>query len=234
METDGVPGPATFQPTGWTVVLKAQDPAAPERRAALETLIRTYWRPVYFFIRRRGIPIEEAKDLTQDFLSRLLDEDFFQNVSKEKGKFRTFLLASLTNHLSNEARHDRAQKRGGGKAPLSLDFEAADGRFPASPESPDATFRRQWALEVIDRALESLARDTAPALFEALKPHLAGGPSYEETARRLGIPVSRLTNQIHAFRRDFRECVRRQVAASVEDPAAVDGEIADLFNSLKA
>src|SRR6185295_3791790 len=158
-----------FQPTLWTVVLKAKN----HHREALEELIKTYWKPVYVYIRRWGYPSEESKDLSQGFFSELLERDFLRGVSPEKGKFRTFLLTVLKRYLINESERKRAQKRGGGKAQLSLDFTRAERDFtimPVSDETPERSFNRQWALEAMGRALVSLSREMEPASFELIKP----------------------------------------------------------------
>jgi len=103
-----------FQPTLWTMILRARDPGSPERRQALDQLIQAYWKPVYFFIRRKGRDVETAKDLTQSFFTAFVEKDFLKNVSPEKGRFRSFVLASLTYFLSDEYDRSRALKRGGG------------------------------------------------------------------------------------------------------------------------
>jgi len=222
-----------FQATLWTLVLKAKD----HSQEALEELIRSYWKPVYVYIRRWGYPSEEAKDLTQGFFADLLERDFLKGVSREKGRFRTFLLTVLKRYLINESERKRAQKRGGGKAMLSLDFTRAERDFtimPTSDETPERSFNRQWALEAMARALSTLARELEPGLFEAIKPHLAGGPAYDETAKKLGITVVRLNNLIHRTRKRYREILRAEVAGSLSDPAEADEEVRNLLDAVKA
>lgn len=221
-----------FQATLWTVVLRAKD----HSREALEDLIRAYWKPVYIYIRRWGYPSEEAKDLCQGFFADLLERDFLKGVSREKGRFRTFLLTVLKRYLINESERKKAQKRGGGKAQLSLDFTRAEREFtimPTTDETPERSFNRQWALESMARALEALRRETEPATFEALKPHLAGGPAYEETAKTLGLSVVRLNNLIHRTRKRYRELLRAEVAGSLTDPAEADEELRNLLDAVK-
>jgi len=222
-----------FQATLWTVVLKAKD----HSREALEELIRIYWKPVYVYIRRWGYPSEEAKDLSQGFFSDLLERDFLRGVSREKGRFRTFLLTVLKRYLINESERKRAQKRGGGKAVLSLDYTRAERDFtimPTSDETPERSFNRQWALEAMSRALGALAKEMDSATFAAIKPHLAGGPAYDETARKLGITVTRLNNLIHRTRRRYRDLLRTQVAGSLHDPAEADEEVRNLLDAVKS
>src|SRR5262245_21252356 len=155
-----------FQATLWTVVLRAKD----HSRDALEELIKTYWKPVYIYIRRWGYPSEESKDLCQSFFAELLERDFLKGVSREKGRFRTFLLTVLKRYLINESERTRAQKRGGGKPLMSLDYSRAERDFtimPVSDETPEKSFNRQWAVEAMGRALVSLAREMDAATFEA-------------------------------------------------------------------
>jgi RNA polymerase sigma-70 factor (ECF subfamily) len=222
-----------FQATLWTVVLKAKD----HSKEALEELIKIYWKPVYVYIRRWGYPSEEAKDLSQGFFSELLERDFLRGVSPEKGKFRTFLLTVLKRYLINESERKRAQKRGGGKPVLSLDYQRAERDYtimPVSDETPERTFNRQWALEAMSRALGALAKEMDAETFNAIKPHLAGGPAYEETAKKLGITVTRLNNLIHRTRKRYRVLLRAQVAGSVHDPGEADDEVRNLLDAVKS
>lgn len=222
-----------FQATLWTVVLRAKE----HSRDALEELIKIYWKPVYVYIRRWGYPSEESKDLSQGFFSELLERDFLRGVSPEKGRFRTFLLTVLKRYLINESERKRAQKRGGGKAVLSLDYSRAERDYtimPTSDETPERSFNRQWALEAMSRALGALAKEMEPATFDAIKPHLAGGPAYESTAKKLGITVTRLNNLIHRTRKRYRDLLRAQVAGSVSDPSEADEEVRNLLDAVKS
>jgi len=222
-----------FQATLWTVVLRAKE----HSRDALEELIKIYWKPVYVYIRRWGYPSEESKDLSQGFFSELLERDFLRGVSPEKGRFRTFLLTVLKRYLINESERKRAQKRGGGKAVLSLDYSRAERDYtimPTSDETPERSFNRQWALEAMSRALGALAKEMEPATFEAIKPHLAGGPAYDSTAKKLGITVTRLNNLIHRTRKRYRDLLRAQVAGSVSDPGEADEEVRNLLDAVKS
>src|SRR5215471_14148912 len=154
--TDAVP--RGFRPTLWTVVLRAEDPAAPDRREALERLFQTYWKPVYFLIRRTH-DAEAAQDIAQGFFTAFLEKDFLKSVEREKGKFRTFLCVALRHYMADEYDRASAQKRGGGRTLLGLDFARAEteiSRVPAAKDDPDKFFQRQWALEVIKRALQAL------------------------------------------------------------------------------
>jgi RNA polymerase sigma factor (sigma-70 family) len=223
-----------FTPTLWTVVLRARG----HSREALEELIRAYWKPIYVYVRRWGAATEEAKDLTQGFFMKLLERESLRGVSPEKGRFRTFLLTVLKHYLINEAERARAQKRRGGKPELSLDYARAEREYsglPASNETPESSFNRHWALEVMSRALEALGREMDRATFKALKPHLAGGgPASTKTAAELGITSTALNNLIHRTRRRYRELLQIEVAGCVDDPGLVGDELKNLLNAVKA
>ena len=227
-------GPRGFSPTLWTVVLRARG----RSREALEELIGLYWKPIYFFIRRWGHGVDDAKDLCQDFFAELMDRDVLKGVAPEKGRFRTFLLTVLKRFLINRSEKARALKRGGGRAAVPIDFARAEevyASLPSVQETPERAFERQWAIETLQRALEALRGEMEPATFDALKPHLAGeGPAYAETAKTLGLTVTQLNNTLHRTRRRSRELLRREVAAAVDDPADVDDELRGLFEALKA
>src|SRR5262245_33697105 len=221
-----------FQATLWTVVLRAKE----HSREALEELISTYWKPVYIYIRRWGYPSEEAKDLSQGFFADLLERDFLKGVSRDKGRFRTFLLTVLKRYLINESERKRAQKRGGGKPLMSLDYARAERDYtimPTSDETPERSFNRQWALEAMARALGALSQEMEASTFEAITPHLAGGPSYEDTAKKLGVSVVRLNNLIHRTRKRYRELLRTEVCGSLTDPAQADEEVRNLLEAVK-
>jgi RNA polymerase sigma-70 factor (ECF subfamily) len=222
-----------FRATLWTLVLAAKD----HSQEALARLIETYWKPAYVYIRRWGYPSEEAKDLCQGFFAELLERDFLKGVSREKGRFRTFLLTVLKRYLINESERKRAQKRGGGKPLLSLDYTKAERDYsfiPVSEDTPERSFNRQWALDAMARALVRLGGEMDAGTFAAIKPHLAGGPSYEETAKKLGISVTRLNNLIHRSRKRYRELLRIEVAGSLANPEDADEEVRNLLDAVKS
>src|SRR6185295_8090486 len=150
---------APFPTTMWTVVVNAGAGSETVRREALESLIRSYWRPVYSYVRRKTGDRETAKDHTQGFFAALLERDAFQGITPHGGKFRSYLLTTLRNFLADASDHARALKRGGGRATVGLDFEAVDQEsdlLPPSQESPEEAFRKEWALSVIAQALAAL------------------------------------------------------------------------------
>ena len=162
--------PATCSPifatTRWTLVLAAGDDASAPGREALDELCRAYWFPLYAYIRRRGHDAHAAEDLTQGFFARLLERNDLARLTREGGKFRSFLLTALNHFLANEYERNQALKRGGGQTPLSLDDEDAEARYlrePAHVESPDRLYERQWAVALMESALDRLAEEQAAA-----------------------------------------------------------------------
>lgn len=215
-----------FKETAWTLVLKARD------HKELGALIERYWKPCYFYIRRRNHDVEDAKDLTQGFFADLLERDALAAVTKSKGRFRSFLLACLDHYLSNEYDRRKAKKRG--SKPLSLDFEGAETEFAHSDcETPEKTYRRQWAVGVINRALEALKGEMGPR-FEMLREYITGGGGgrLREVAERLGLTESNVKVIIHRARRRYRDLLRAEVARTVDDRRDVDDELKDLFAAL--
>jgi RNA polymerase sigma-70 factor (ECF subfamily) len=236
----GAPG-GLFRPTLWTVVLRAKDPGAPDRRDALERLFQAYWKPVYFLVRRTR-DTETARDLTQGFFTAFLEKDYLQYVDRGRGKFRTFLRVALDHFLADE--HDRAhaQKRGGGKPALSLDFAKAEtevSREPATDEAPDRLFQRQWALEVIKRSLQALRAEFEAsgrqAEFEALHHYLSAGgaqaPSHADLAQQLGLSASDVNNRVHRLKKRYRELILEEIRSYTETEEAAKEELRDLFSA---
>ncbi len=213
----------SFGETRWTVVLLARD------RKELGGLIDRYWKPCYFYIRRKGHDVEDAKDLTQGFFTDFLVRDGLGRVSRSKGRFRSFLLACLDHFLSNEYDRRKAQKRG--PKPLSLDFEGAEDLFShAGKDSAARLYLRQWAVAILDRATRALKEELGPR-FDALREYiLAGQPgSVREVAERLGLTESNVKVIIHRSRRRYRELLRAEVARTVETRGEVDDELKELF-----
>src|SRR5438552_10931065 len=178
--------PDRFRTTRWTLVLAAQDRASPEARQALEDLCDAYWYPLYAFIRRSGHNSDEARDLTQEFFARLLEKDYLADVDREKGKFRSFLLAACKHFLANERDRALAQKRGGGRTMLSFDADAAESRYCSEPQhtlTPARRFERRWVLVLLQSVLSRLRDEQTQAgkgeHFDQLKGFLAGdkGPA---------------------------------------------------------
>ena len=188
-------GPAAFTTTHWSVVLEAQG-ESPAAQEALEDLCRTYWRPIYSFVRREGVKLDEAKDITQGFFLVLLEGKDFSSVRQEKGRLRSFLLASLKHFMANERRDAATLKRGGGRAPIPLDgIESYDLSDVDSSciLSPDLLYDRRWAFTVLDRVFarlrEESQRSLNPPLLQRLNTLLSDEPerpSQADIAREFG------------------------------------------------
>jgi len=230
-----------FATTHWTVVLAAGRRAAPEADRALEQLCRTYWYPLYAYVRRHGHAKEDAEDLTQGFFASFLKRNYLEGLSSEKGRFRGFLLAALKHFLANEWDKSQRQKRGGGAAVLSLDWQDADTRYqvdPADRLSPDKLYDRAWALtlleQVINRLREEGAAEGKGKAFEQLKPFLMASESaipYAEAAARLGLSEGAARVAVHRLRKRYRELLRQEIAQTLSEPADLEEELRALFRA---
>ncbi len=178
-----------FPTTHWSRVVRSTDRTSSEARAALESLCAACWHPLYAFIRRRGHDPETAADLVRGVFTHLLERHVPDGADPRRGRFRTVLLAVGRNFLADQEEQRRAQKRGGGRAILSIDRMSAEGRYGAEPADtmiPDRLFERAWTLAMLERVLGGLRREYEGAgkgtLFERLEPTLAGGPGVEPLA----------------------------------------------------
>jgi RNA polymerase sigma factor (sigma-70 family) len=232
-----------FVTTRWSVVLAARDNSCPDAAQALETLCRTYWYPVYAFIRSQGRQPEDAQDLTQEFFARLLAKDVLRVVQPEKGRFRTFLRMALKRFLANEWDRLRAQKRGGGNAHISLDTALAEQRFQSDPggaQAPDRIYDRRWALALLDEAMARLARECAAAgktaELQQLKPHLTaehGALPYAGLAAALHMTEGAARVVVHRLRKRFRELFRAAIADTVSGPEEAESEFREVIQILR-
>ena len=221
-------------------MLSAGGQGTQESAAALEQLCRTYWYPLYAYLRRSGHRPEEAEDLVQGYFLHLLESHSFETVKRERGRFRSFLLGALKNFVSDQKDKARAQKRGGGRQLISLEFSEAEDLFlrePANEESPERLFDRRWVLALLERAMERLRQECAlngkTRLFRELKGFIAGEKgetSYEEAAGRLNLSASALKSAIFRLRRRYYELVREEVGHTVEDPRELKDELRRLLN----
>jgi len=232
MESSGDPG---FSTTNWSVVLAAaqSDPAVASH--ALERLCGRYWYPVYAFVRQRGNDLHESQDLTQGFFHFLLERRTLQQVKRERGRFRTFMLTTLTNFLHNERDKSQAIKRGGRHQIVSLDGEFAESAYALesiNDESPEGIFERRWAATLVQRVLEELQKEFAERgkaeLFARMQPFLTGEPTaadYGELGRRLTMEPGAVKVALHRARRRFGELLRSEVAHTVSEPEEIEAEI---------
>lgn len=229
----------SFQSTQWSLVLAAGHPSSPNYREALTELCRRYWYPLYAFARRRVGHMEDAKDLTQEFFATLIEKDYLSLVQPERGRFRSFLLTACKHFLSKEWQKDRAQKRGGGRKPIPLDFAAAEARFriePADTLSPDAVYERKWAITLLDLVLARLRDEWQEAgkghLFDRIKAFLTARSteqSHAAVAGDLGMTPAAVKMAVHRLRNRYRELLRAEIAQTLADPNEVDEEIHSLF-----
>jgi RNA polymerase sigma-70 factor (ECF subfamily) len=236
-----VGGAGEFATTHWSLVLEAGRDNS-RAQVALARLCALYWYPLYAFARRTGLTPQDAEDATQSCLAHLVHSHALSTVARDKGRFRSFLLAALKNHLSHERERARAQKRGGGERLVELDAMAAEARYalePADELSPDRLFDRRWALTVLDQAQQQLRAEYEAAgkenLFEALRPTLAGvrsGPTYSDIAAQLGMSEGAVKVAVHRLRDRYRSVLRSIVADTVAAPADVDAELRHLIGAL--
>jgi RNA polymerase sigma factor (sigma-70 family) len=215
----------------------------PQGRAALEDLCAAYWYPLYAFARRAGSTADDAADLTQGFFARLIEKDWVDQADRERGKFRTFLLAAFRHYTSNQQARAGAKMRGGDKRVFSLDVGEAESRVrlePATGLTAEQIYARRYALTLIDRAWERLAvryrkgRPERAHRFDVLRPCLEGdgAPPYRELGERLGLSETAVKVAVHRLRGHFREALRNEVADTLEQGADVDAEIRDLMAAL--
>ena len=233
---------AVFVTTHWSVVLSAREKTSTQSDAALETLCRAYWYPLYAWVRRQGHTPHDAQDLTQEFFARLLQKDYLQAAARERGRFRTFLIVALKRFLANDWDRARAQKRGGGQPLLSLDTTTAESRYqiePAATLSADLIYERRWALTLLEQTMAAL-RDEFTAAgkqreFDCLKTFLTaerGEIPYSEIAVKLDVNESTARVSVHRLRKRFREVFRQQIAHTVARPEEVEEEVRYLLAAL--
>ena len=233
---------ARFEPTLWGEVLAAGRPERADSAAALARLCEVYWYPLYAYLRRRGFDRHEAKDLTQGFFFFLVSKNVMQAADPEKGRFRSFLLGTLKNFLSNESGRQHAGKRGGGVAPVSLDEELAEGRYahePVDHQSPEKLFDRRWALTVLEEAGRRLEDEFAAAgtqkEFAELNFFLNSdqGLPYAELAARLHRSEVALRSTVSRMRSRFRALLREVIQETVSDPEQAEAELQHLKAALR-
>lgn len=231
--------PARFEATRWSVVIASAQTQAPGAKAALAELCRTYWQPLYAFARRRGLDHHRAQDTIQSFFLSLIENKSIARADPLKGKFRSYLLAALQNHILSDISRNNAQKRGGGTKLISIDEEDAESKFVAAHLSNQApaedVFEREWAVAAVEAAMAQLEADFVRrgkrAIFLALKPFLTGEQSigaYEQTAKSLGQSTGAVRTGVHRLRQDFRTHLQREVAKTVESPDQIDEEMRHL------
>jgi RNA polymerase sigma-70 factor (ECF subfamily) len=224
------------------MVLAAGGDSTQASQAALETLCRTYWYPLYAYVRRAGFSHQDAQDLTQAFILRLLDKRYLAFADQSRGKFRTFLLSSMKHFLINERQKSQTARRGGGHSHVSIEADRAEQRYgtePATNMTPEKYFEQQWAFAVIERALETLRDEYRQSggqdLFEKLKEHLWGDKSitYARIAETFEMNEGAVKNAAFRLRRRFAEAIRVQIAETVASPDQVEDELNALLEVVR-
>jgi RNA polymerase sigma factor (sigma-70 family) len=224
-----------FATTRWTVVLAAGRDETPASAPALAQLCERYWPPLYSYARRRGYSVEHAQDLTQAFFVRFLEKRDVQSADRQRGKFRSFLLASFKHFLANEYDREHAKKRGGGQQVISLEIDTAEARYSAEPVdelTPESLFERHWAQGVLDRAFAALRAECTKSgkatMFAALSDYLIGEKQhggYVKTARLLGTSEGAVKVTVHRLRRRLRDLLKAEIGTTVSEDSEIEEEI---------
>lgn len=239
---NALPAAPQFTTTHWSVVLAARDDTSPAADDALARLCHGYWYPLYAYVRRKGYAVEDAQDLTQEFFARLLAKNYLGTVDRQKGKFRSFLLASLEHFLAKEWTRAHRLKRGGQQIILSWDGCDPEERYrlePPDDRTAERTYERRWALTVLEQAMTTLASEYSVAgkehLFQELKPFISGDDdavAYPELAVRLEMSEGALRVAAHRLRQRYGESVRTEIAKLVQRPEDIEEELRHLLASL--
>ena len=228
-----------FTTTRWTQLMEAVRPDSADGQEAFAQLYVDYWPPLYSYVRKRGFAPTDAEDITQDFFVALLAKQRLAGLTRDGGRFRSFLLAALKNHLANAWNHAHTARRGGGQAALPLDLAEAESGYAAGfATEPDAerVFARQWAQTLVERVRRRLETESATTgkgkLFAALRGQLqgdGGGRPYAELAPELGLSEGALKVAAHRLRHRFGELLREEVTRTVADPTEVQQELRELI-----
>jgi RNA polymerase sigma factor (sigma-70 family) len=232
-----------FRTTRWSEVLLSADSQAPGSKEALADLCRLYWYPLYAYTRRRGYTPEDAQDLTQGFFLSLLDRKAIRQATPLRGKFRSFLLSSLQNYLSDQLDRKRAVKRGRDIRFVPFDFEGGEERYQSEPVdllTPEKIFDARWAMTLLGEVLRLLRTEYAAvgktSIIETLEPYLDPAncqklPSYEEAGAKLQLSVGAVKSLVHRLRRRHHALLREEVSRTVTSPASVDEELRSLCDA---
>jgi RNA polymerase sigma-70 factor (ECF subfamily) len=241
-ETPGPSAKQWFATTHWSLILGAADTAAPGAQEALEKLCRSYWFPLYAYVRRQGHSPEDAQDLTQAFFARFLARKYFQRADRERGRFRSFLLTSLKHFLVNEWERARAEKRGGANAPIPLDTLAAENLYNDELShnlTAEKIYERNWALTLLTQVRDCLRQEYAAngksLRFEQLDQFLPGQKgelTYAEAARRLGVAEGTIKSDVNRLKKRYRDLLRAEIAHTVYSNDEIDEELRHLIDVL--
>lgn len=235
-------GPNFFATTRWTLVDNAAAGGGTHAVVALGELFTIYWQPLYRYARRKGKSREDAEDLVQGFMARLIENDSLRHPDRSKGRFRTFLLAAFNHWMINEWKRDSREKRGGGSSPISFDWQHAESGLslePADPRSPDLLYDREWALALLETTLVRLEgichSEGGTSAFDVLKPCLTADTAricYPELAASLGVSEGAARVAVHRLRKRYRHLLKEEITRTLADPTQADEEIRALFATL--
>jgi RNA polymerase sigma-70 factor (ECF subfamily) len=232
----------SFLTTRWTLVLNAAERGSPQSGEALARLCGTYWYPLFAFARRCGHNAVDAQDLTQGFFEALLEKDFLKDAQRERGRFRSFLLACFKHYIAKQHRAARAQKRGGRQVVQSIDFTQADDRYANEPYhevTAEQLFDHHWARTLIEQVLARLRDEYGQTnkgeLFARLKIFLGGETelSYQDVAATMNMSEGAIKVAVHRLRQRFSQALRQEIELTVTNPDEVDDEIRGLFQALR-
>jgi len=239
---NALPVAPQFRTTHWSVVLAAKETSSPAAADALSQLCRAYWYPLYAYVRRKGYAAEDCEDLTQEFFARFLEKHWLGSVDRQKGRFRSFLLASLEHFLAKEWVRAHRLKRGGGQTIIAWEGCDPEERYrlePADDWTAERVYERRWALTVLEQAMSALAAEYGATgkqpVFEELKPFISGVDeevSYPELAARLRMSEGAVRVAVHRLRQRFGESVRGEIAKIVQRPEDIEEELRHLFAAL--
>jgi RNA polymerase sigma-70 factor (ECF subfamily) len=243
LESDQV-APAFFATTHWSVIVAAQQRGTAEAEAALEKLCRTYWRPVFAFVRRSSPNEHVAQDLTQGFFERFLEKEYFHDADQLRGRFRSFLLACVKNFLANERDKQRTQRRGGSAISVSIDqwLRESGAELASNPAlTPDRSYERQWAHSVLENVRSKLRLEFVESgrtdVFDALHVYLAGERDearYDLVAEQMRMSVDAVKKNVERMRRRFGHLLREEIAQTVQHPSEIEDELRFLRSALQS
>jgi len=229
-----------FPETRWTLIVSSKE-ASDKRQAALSELLNTYWKPLYYYVRRKGRTIEASKDMIQGFFVHLLQQDFLARLDPGKGRFRSYLRTSLDHYMANLYESQSAQKRGGRAKNVSLDFDLAEDGLAKAPDGADSAYDREWALGVMERAMAQLRSEFQDGKRQgpfdiALKFFQFTGtpPTYEEAAKQSGMTMTQFKAFLHRARTRFREIVKQEISHTVASDGDAESELTELMKALRS
>jgi len=230
-------GQGLFMTTRWSRIIAAGEEDSDRSRQALADLCRDYWKPLYFFARRKGKSPEDAQDLTQGFIASLLESQTLARADKSLGRFRSFLLSSFSNYIINEHRQGTALKRGGGRPMVSLDDPGVEESYAAQETTtPELLYDRSWALALLDRGMQRLREEYVKAarlpLYEKIQPIVSGsgGQGHAQIAAELGMTEGAVTVSVHRMRKRYGQLLREEIAETVESESEIESELRHLIS----